>query len=64
MNENPQKGEYLEILLRSHKTVFSTKDAALLWNESSNEVISDRLKKYVNAGKTSLHLYLYFISHN
>ena len=51
MNKNPQKGEYLEVLLRSPKTVFSTKDAALLWNESSKEVVSDRLKKYVNVGK-------------
>jgi len=51
MNKKPQKGEYLEILLRSQKTIFSTKDAALLWNESNDKVVSDRLKKYVNRGK-------------
>lgn len=47
----PTKGEYLDILLRSTKTVFSTKDAALLWNESDEVIVGDRLKKYVNAGK-------------
>lgn len=47
----PTKGEYLDILLRSTKTVFSTKDAALLWNESDEVIVSDRLKKYVNAEK-------------
>ncbi len=51
MDRKPTKGEYLEILLRSPKTVFSTKDAALLWNEEDEAVISDRLKKYVKAGK-------------
>ncbi|QQS60466.1 type IV toxin-antitoxin system AbiEi family antitoxin domain-containing protein [Candidatus Falkowbacteria bacterium] len=47
----PTKGEYLDILLRSTKTVFSTKDVALLWNESDEVIVGDRLKKYVNAGK-------------
>jgi hypothetical protein len=51
MNKIPTKGEYLEVLLRSPKTVFSTKDAALLWNETDNTVVTDRLKKYVKAGK-------------
>lgn len=51
MDKNPTKGEYLDILLRSPKTVFSTKDAALLWNESDEVIVGDRLKKYVNAGK-------------
>ncbi len=51
MDKNPIKGEYLEVLLRSSKTVFSTKDAALLWNESDKKIVSDRLKKYVNASK-------------
>jgi len=37
--------------LRSSKTIFSTKDAALLWAESNNAVITDRLKRYVKAGK-------------
>lgn len=51
MDKIPTKGEYVEILLRSPKTVFSTKDAALLWNESDNAVVTDRLKRYVKAGK-------------
>ena len=33
MDNKQKKGEYLDILLRSPKTVFSTKDAALLWGE-------------------------------
>lgn len=51
MDNKPTKGEYLEILLRSPKTIFSTKDATLLWNENNNSVVTDRLKKYVRAGK-------------
>jgi hypothetical protein len=51
MDKNPTKGEYLEVLLRSTKTVFSTKDAALLWGESDKAIVGDRLKKYVNVGK-------------
>src|SRR3989344_1054703 len=51
MDKIPTKGEFLEVLLRSSKTIFSTKDAALLWNENDNSVVTDRLKKYVKAGK-------------
>ena len=51
MDKIPTKGEYLEVLLRSSQTIFSTKDAALLWNENDNSVVTDRLKKYVKAGK-------------
>jgi len=51
MNDKPTKGEYLEILLRSPRTVFSTKDAALLWAEERQSLISDRLDNYVKAGK-------------
>jgi hypothetical protein len=51
MDKIPTKGEYLEVLLRSPQTIFSTKDAALLWNENDNSVVTDRLKKYVKAGK-------------
>jgi len=49
--KKPTKGEYLEVLLRSTKSVFTTKDVALLWNESNSSVIADRLKSYVNNGK-------------
>jgi len=51
MNNKPTKGEYLEILLRSPKSIFPTDDAALLWNENNNSVVTDRLKKYTKAGK-------------
>ena len=51
MDKKPTKGEYLEVLLRSPKTIFSTKDVALLWNENDNLVIIDRLKRYVRVGK-------------
>ncbi len=51
MNKNPIKGQYLEILLRSPQTIFSTKDVSLLWNENNKTIISDRLKSYVRVGK-------------
>lgn len=51
MDRKPTKGEYLDILLRSPKTIFSTKDAALLWSEEKESAISGRLNKYVKAGK-------------
>lgn len=51
MDKIPAKGEYLEILLRSSQTIFSTKDAALLWREDDSSVVTDRLKKYVKSGK-------------
>ena len=51
MDKKPTKGEYLGILLRSPKTIFSTKDAALLWAEERESTISARLNKYVKAGK-------------
>jgi hypothetical protein len=51
MDKKPIKGEYLEILLRSPQTIFSTKDASLLWRENDATLVSDRLKKYVKVGK-------------
>lgn len=51
MDKKPVKGEYVEVLLRSPKTVFSTKDAALLWGEEKEQTVSGRLNKYVKAGK-------------
>lgn len=51
MDKIPTKGEYLEVLLRSPQTIFSTKDVALLWSENDNKVVTDRLKKYANAQK-------------
>ncbi len=51
MDKKPSKGEYIEILLRSQKTIFSTKDVALLWKESDKATVTNRLRKYVVAGK-------------
>ena len=51
MSKIPAKGENLEGLLRSKKNIFCTNDVALLWNEDDNKVVTDRLKKYVNAEK-------------
>lgn len=51
MDKKPSKGQYLEVLLRFPKTVFSTKDVALLWREREERKVSGRLNKYVNAGK-------------
>lgn len=51
MPKKPIKGEYLDILLRSSQTIFSTKDASLLWNEDNESIITDRLKSYVKVGK-------------
>ena len=51
MNQKAQKGENLEILLRSPKTVFTAADVALLWHENNRKAINNRLKKYAAAGK-------------
>lgn len=51
MDKKAQKGEYLDILLRSNKTIFSNKDVALLWGEEKEDVIKKRLNKYVKSGK-------------
>ncbi len=51
MDKKLAKGEYLEAILRSSLTVFSTKDAALLWGEGKKQTITSRLNKYVRAGK-------------
>lgn len=51
MDKKPTKGEYLEVLLRSPRAVFSTKDVALLWREEKEQTVTSRLIKYVKAGK-------------
>lgn len=51
MNKKAQKGEYLDILLRSKNSVFSTKDIALLWRETQTDTAQVRLNYYVKAGK-------------
>lgn len=51
MSSKPQKGEFIEVLLRSPKTIFSTKDVALLWGEGAENAVRVRLSKYVKGGK-------------
>ncbi|MEA3344128.1 MAG: hypothetical protein U9Q16_00360 [Patescibacteria group bacterium] len=51
MDKKPAKGEYLEVLLRSFKTVFSIKDVVLLWGEEQERRVAVRLNKYAKAGK-------------
>ena len=45
-----QKGDYLAIILRSNKTVFSSKDIALLWHESNTAAARVRLHYYIQKG--------------
>lgn len=51
MDTKPTKGQYIEVLLRSPKTVFSTKDIALLWGEKGEANVRVRLSSYVKNGK-------------
>ena len=51
MDKKLIKGEYLEVLLRSWRRIFSTKDVAMLWVEDRKLKVSGRLNKYVQAGK-------------
>src|SRR3972149_1266093 len=51
VDNKPKKGEYSDVLLRSSRTIFSTKDVALLWGEEREDTVSARLNKYVKAGR-------------
>lgn len=51
MDKKPTKGEYLEVLLRSPQTIFSTKDVALLWGEETDAAVRVRLSNYIKTGK-------------
>ncbi len=51
MYKKPTKGEYIEVLLRSPKTIFSTKDIALLWGEKREAATRVRLSKYAKNGR-------------
>lgn len=55
MDKKPKKGEYLDILLRSPKTIFSTKDVTLLWGEKGETSIRVRLNYYAKTKKL-IHL--------
>jgi len=45
-----QKGNYLTALLRSDKTVFTSKDIALLWHEPVTSATRVRLNYYIKKG--------------
>jgi len=45
-----QKGQYLQAILRSPKTVFSARDIALIWGETSSEATRVRLSYYSRRG--------------
>lgn len=45
-----QKGSYLTAILRSDKTVFTSKDIALLWHEPVTSATRVRLNYYVKKG--------------
>lgn len=51
MQKKAKKGEYLDILLRSKNSVFSTKDIILLWREAKTGATQVRLNYYVKTGK-------------
>ncbi|MEX1061713.1 MAG: type IV toxin-antitoxin system AbiEi family antitoxin domain-containing protein [Patescibacteria group bacterium] len=51
MFRKPAKGEYLDLLLRSPRTVFAVRDVALLWKEERGRLVTARLNKYVKSGK-------------
>jgi len=51
MENKPIKGEYLEVLLRSPQTIFSSKDVALMWGEEADGSVRVRLNYYVKTKK-------------
>ncbi len=51
MEKTVKKGEYLDILLRSKKTVFTTKDIVLLWRDSNASAVRVRLNYYARKQK-------------
>ena len=51
MDKKPTKGEFIEILLRSPQTIFSTKDVVLLWGEQNESAVRVRLNYYAKTGK-------------
>ena len=60
MKNQAKKGEYLDILLRSKKTIFSLKDVVLLWRESNIKATKVRLSYYIRNKKLiRLHRGLY-----
>jgi len=46
-----EKGDYLEMLLRSANTVFSSKDILLIWGEPDSKAARARINYYARKGK-------------
>lgn len=51
MDKKPSKGQYIEVLLRSPRTIFTVKDIALLWGEANEAKTRVRLNNYSKNGK-------------
>jgi predicted transcriptional regulator of viral defense system len=51
MVDKPGKGQFVDILLRSPKTVFSLRDVSLLWGENGQANVRMRLRNYVKRGR-------------
>ena len=48
---NIQKGSYLAAILKSDKTVFTSKDIAILWGETASPAARVRINYYVQKGE-------------
>ena len=48
---NIHKGDYLAAILKSNKTVFTSKDIAILWGEIASPAASVRINYYVRKGE-------------
>jgi hypothetical protein len=51
LNNKIKKGNYLDMLLKSDQSIFSTKEIALLWNEENSVAVRNRLNDYVKNKK-------------
>lgn len=45
-----EKGDYISTILRSNKTVFSSKDIVLLWGDANTNAARVRVKYYIKTG--------------
>lgn len=54
MSKKVKKGGYLDILLRSPKSIFTTKDVALLWSEDNTPTIKEENIIFVSIAAKNL----------
>lgn len=45
------KKDYISILLKSSKTIFTPKDIALLWREDNIEFVKKKIHRYIKSGR-------------